>query len=477
MKKIFLSLILSLFGLAFGYAKKAAVDLSVGQKNGTATWEADTRTLTWSTTSANDYLLLTDVVGDLRNCTLQVEISDVAAKDADKQVSYSFYVYYKNGDNEEVSKASTVWKDGGGVKTLSFSTLLGEDAAHVTKVTLTGRYGIAGSFKVSDAYITSPLTALDFGKTGIAQLDFSDLVASGVAFDENTGVVTSTSSGKLTLSLPSDGIDMSDVNRIVVEYDGDDIVNNLLVTDAINGKLTQAYSSKYNLLFTSYQANASNVNQMVWTINGDGSMTIKAIKFYSKSFAEKYSLTVTDAGASTLVLPYTVRIPENVKAYTLAYTGGDNVVATQLSGTIPANTPVLINAAAGDYDLERLAVVDVPNPGKDLKTKDALTGQYWSKFYAPEGSYVLQNHDGKVGFYRVAEAGKQEVPPFRAYLTAETAGAKASLGIDFTGTTGIRFVDLNGKSSEEHRYNLMGVEVSGQYKGIVVVNGKKFMVK
>lgn len=476
MKKILLSLVLSVLCLTSGYAKKVSIDLSTDQKNGNASWVADTKTLSWTNTSTNDYLLLAGVSGDLRNNVLTVEVSDLAAKDASKQVLYCIYVYYTDGNNEEVSKASTVWKDDG-AKTLSFSTLLGDAAAHVSKVTLQGRYGVAGSLKVSDAYMTTPLTALNFGKTGISQLDFSDLAVSGITFDESTGVITSTGTGTFALALPTDGIDMSEVNRIVVEYEGDDIVNNLLVSDVNNSKLTQAYSSKYNLLFTSYQDKAQNVNKMIWEIKKEGKMTLKAIKFYGKQFAEKYTLTVSDAGASTLVLPYTVKIPENVKAYTLAYSGGDQVKATPLTGTIPANTPVLVNAPAGDYDFERASGTDVPNPGNKLQTKEALNGQYWSKFYAPEGSYVLQNHDGKVGFYRVAKSDTQEVPPFRAYLLAEAAGAKASLDIDFTGTTGIHAVDFQNKPAQGRRYNLMGVEVSNDYKGIVIVNGKKVLVK
>lgn len=476
MKKILMSLVLSVLCLTSGYAKKVAIDLSTDQKNGNASWVADTKTLSWTGTTDKDYLLLTGVSGDLTNNVLSVDISEVTAKVASKAVQYCFYVYYTDANGSETKKASSVWNDEG-VKTLSFSTLLGDDAAKVTKVTLTGRYGNAGSLKVSDAYLTAPLTALDFGKTGIAELDFSDLTASGVTFDESTGVVTSTGTGTLALSLPTSGIDMTNVNRIVVEYEGDDIFNNLLVSDVNNGKLTQAFSSKYNLLFTSYQDKAQNVNKMIWEIKTEGTMTIKAIKFYGKQFAEKYTLTISDAGASTLVLPYTVKIPENVTAYTLAYSSGDQVKATQLTGTIPANTPVLVNAPAGDYDFERASGTDVPNSGNKLQTKDALNGQYWSKFYAPKGSYVLQSHAGKVGFYRVATADSQEVPPFRAFLLAEAAGAKASLDIDFTGTTGIHAVDFQNKLAQGRRYNLMGVEVSNDYEGIVIVNGKKVLVK
>ena len=100
-----------------------------------------------------------------------------------------------------------------------------------------------------------------------------------------------------------------------------------------------------------------------------------------------HALTVTDAGAATLVLPYEATIPEGVKAYTLTYTSGDAATATELSGTIPANTPVLINAEAGDYTFN---ATETQTTKAASPVSGALTG-VWAETTVPEGSYVLQN--------------------------------------------------------------------------------------
>lgn len=183
-----------------------------------------------------------------------------------------------------------------------------------------------------------------------------------------------------------------------------------------------------------------------------------------------HTLTVTDAGAATLVLPYEATIPEGVKTYTLTYTSGDAATATELSGTIPANTPVLINAEAGDYTFN---ATETQTTKAASPVSGALTG-VWAETTIPEGSYVLQNQDGTVAFYKVSSSDIK-CPANCAYLTA-SASAKA-LSISYGGsTTGISNVAVNKADGEV--YNLQGVRMKGSLKkGLYIQNGKKFVVK
>ncbi len=85
--------------------------------------------------------------------------------------------------------------------------------------------------------------------------------------------------------------------------------------------------------------------------SGNPYTSLSADATVSRNFA-KYSLTVTSAGATTLVLPVAVStLPTGVKAYDLTYTSGDKVTATEVT-SITANKPVLINAEAGTYVFE-----------------------------------------------------------------------------------------------------------------------------
>lgn len=190
-----------------------------------------------------------------------------------------------------------------------------------------------------------------------------------------------------------------------------------------------------------------------------------------------HTLQVTEAGAATLVLPYEAEIPENVKAYTLTYTSGDKAVATEVTGVIPANTPVLINANKGDYTFKATAT---------LTTKDAnpVSGNLhgvWNEDVVPVGSYVLQYQSGTVAFYRVATEDFK-IKPNQAYLYAPKAANVRMLSIGYggDGTTAINGVEAATTNANDKVYTIDGKKVNGNNlaKGqIYISNGKKFILK
>ena len=189
-----------------------------------------------------------------------------------------------------------------------------------------------------------------------------------------------------------------------------------------------------------------------------------------------HTLSVTDAGAATLVLPYETEIPENVKAYTLTYASGNKAVATELTGVIPANTPVLINAEKGNYTFK--ATVKLTTKA-DKPVSGNLHG-VWSEEVVPVGSYVLQNQSGTVAFYRV-EAADFKVNANQAYLYApEAAGAKM-LNIDFGGeATAINGVEADASNANTQVYTIDGKKANRNNlaKGkVYVTKGKTFILK
>lgn len=187
-------------------------------------------------------------------------------------------------------------------------------------------------------------------------------------------------------------------------------------------------------------------------------------------------LKVTEAGAATLVLPYEAEIPEGVKAYTLAYASGNKAVATELTGVIPANTPVLVNAEKGDYTFKATATLTT----KAAKPVSGSLHGVWSEVVVPEGSYVLQNQSGTVAFYRV-EAADFKVKANQAYLSApEAAGAKM-LNIDFGGeATAINGVEAEASNANTQVYTIDGKKANRNNlaKGqVYVTKGKTFILK
>lgn len=189
-----------------------------------------------------------------------------------------------------------------------------------------------------------------------------------------------------------------------------------------------------------------------------------------------HTLKVTEAGAATLVLPYETEIPEGVKAYTLTYASGNKAVATELTGAIPANTPVLVNAEKGDYIFKATATL---TKKADKPVSGNLHG-VWSEEVVPEGSYVLQNQSGTVAFYRV-EAADFKVKANQAYLYApEAAGAKM-LNIDFGGeATAINGVKAEASNANTQVYTIDGKKANRNNlaKGqVYVTKGKTFILK
>ncbi len=189
-----------------------------------------------------------------------------------------------------------------------------------------------------------------------------------------------------------------------------------------------------------------------------------------------YNLSVTEAGAATLVLPYETEIPEGVKAYTLTYASGNKAVAKELTGVIPANTPVLVNANEGQYTFKATATL---TKKADKPVSGSLHG-VWSEEVVPVGSYVLQNQSGTVAFYRV-DAADFKVKANQAYLCApEAAGAKM-LNIDFGGeATAINGVEAEASNANTQVYTIDGKKANRNNlaKGqVYVTKGKTFILK
>ncbi|MBQ9232028.1 MAG: hypothetical protein IJ190_12770 [Prevotella sp.] len=203
-----------------------------------------------------------------------------------------------------------------------------------------------------------------------------------------------------------------------------------------------------------------------------------------------YCITLP-AAAMTIVLPFDCDLPSGITAYDISYTSGDKVTATSVT-KITANKPVLINGTAGaKYKFEASSsfggtYAGTLTDGVKAHTNGVLTGVYVDAnassgynpiAYVPENSYVLQNGASGLGFYKVKEANKIKITSFRAYATFDYSGSREFLGIDINGnTTGINEMKTQ-ETNNAPVYSLSGQRVGSDYKGVVIQNGKKFVVK
>ena len=195
------------------------------------------------------------------------------------------------------------------------------------------------------------------------------------------------------------------------------------------------------------------------------------------------TMNITAAKYATFIAPFYVEIPTGVTAYTVMglEDGSETTLAlTTLQRTIPANTPVVLYS---ETELEKAFTGQRINQVADSYTNGLLTGVY-TAIPAIQGSYVLQNHEGVVGFYQVdAEKATPTIGAYRAYLTVpeNNAAAKAYF---FPGdvVTAIEAVTALNAGEIESVYTINGTKVNGLQKGINIVkltNGtiQKVLVK
>ena len=178
------------------------------------------------------------------------------------------------------------------------------------------------------------------------------------------------------------------------------------------------------------------------------------------------TMTITDAKYATFVAPFNVEIPSGVTAYTVAAHDGNVLTLEAVATTIPANTPVVLNSESEVSKKFYGAKVD------GTPTVGYLTGVY-TDTDAPVGSYVLQNNGGVVSFYQVAKDKQPTVGANHAYLTIPS-GIKEFFLDEATAINSISVVDAQNTNAV---YNLAGQQVDAAYKGIIIKNGKKVLVK
>ena len=176
-------------------------------------------------------------------------------------------------------------------------------------------------------------------------------------------------------------------------------------------------------------------------------------------------LTVGEPGYATLSWPVAVDFSGTGLKASVA-TGVENGFVQRAEVTsVPAETPVIIEAAAGPYKLKTIAE-DPAAPATNI-----LLGTAAAAYTATSSTFALANKTDGVGFYRCKEG--VEIPKYKAYI--EDAGSAAE-GFLFEETTGISTIDAQEADAES--YTLSGVRVNQPtQKGIYIVNGKKVVVK
>lgn len=206
----------------------------------------------------------------------------------------------------------------------------------------------------------------------------------------------------------------------------------------------------------------------------DGKIYIKSVKIVALDVPEE-TVTISPSGYSTYAAYYPVNYSElGLEAYTVKLNEEKTgIVMEKQGGWVPAGLAVLLKGKADtDYALKKAERSGWAQP-LDLKVSDGTATSTDKKTV-----YGLATVNGQDGFYK-ASAGKT-IPAKCAYLEVANSANPAkfySLGDHSGSTTGITSVKNEAAGNNAPMYNLAGQLVDKGYKGIVIKNGKKIVLK
>lgn len=256
---------------------------------------------------------------------------------------------------------------------------------------------------------------------------------------KNTNGLRFYNGGKFTLSVP-DGYFITNVA----------LAGNYAFTvdcgKFTNGKWAGAASS---IVFTS-------------TSNGED------LKNITVKYINTETLTTSAKGYATYSADYAVNYSElGLTAYTLTVDETNKTVtAKAFTGVVPAGGAVLVKGDASKaYTLTPATTDGDATFATALKTGATK---------ADGTQYGFTSKSGTPAFAQVVSG--QDIPAKKGYIVLNSSSA-AKYAINFDGeATGIHTIEA-ASAANAAMYNLAGQRVDKSYKGIVIVNGKKYLNK
>lgn len=189
------------------------------------------------------------------------------------------------------------------------------------------------------------------------------------------------------------------------------------------------------------------------------------------------------AHASVCVIMAIDKIPEGLSAWEAV--DYDETVGLKFNkaNVIGGNFPYIVrNTADHDIDLSFTGAGDINFKSyvnneankKQIGSTNIWFCGNWKEALVTDGTQWIVKNDGIHA--SVVKANGTKISPFRAYFTGIPEGASAKLNFIDGEATGINGVNAEA-AADGAIYNLAGQKVSAAYKGIVIKNGKKYLMK
>lgn len=194
-----------------------------------------------------------------------------------------------------------------------------------------------------------------------------------------------------------------------------------------------------------------------------------------KSLTRTSILNMPSSGFATFCASYSVDYGSlGLEAYAVKLNADKKAVTLEkIEGVVPAGKAVLLKGTPGESYKLTTGEGDEAKFDTDLKVSDGTATSS-----AETAVYGLATVNGQDGFYK-ASKGKT-IPVKCAYLEVANSASSVkcfSLGDHSGSTTGITSVKNEAAGNNAPMYNLAGQLVDKGYKGIVIKNGKKIVLK
>ena len=200
------------------------------------------------------------------------------------------------------------------------------------------------------------------------------------------------------------------------------------------------------------------INSIKVTFNKDVSLAVSSAERATLYYSNKSFIIPEGAVARTY------KIEGNVLSRSREYKKGD---------VLPKGTAVVLEAKEGKYIFEETSKTGETDPHNALRGSDIKTKTSGGEVY-----YVFGKGSNGVGFYWKEANGKafttEAHKAYLVYTPSKTTNAKSFLGFDVA-------LEIQGPMVREKTtfdgpiYNLAGQRVDKDYKGIIIVNGKKYL--
>jgi hypothetical protein len=192
------------------------------------------------------------------------------------------------------------------------------------------------------------------------------------------------------------------------------------------------------------------------------------------------SAKISSLGWSTFSSAYPLdfgHAEEGIEAYMITGVDGTTVTTSKVTGTIPAETGLLIKGTPStSYTIPVVASSETSTSGNLMKPVVTATTV---KYDDNSGyNYVLADNEGTPEFQQIVEGtyGSVNIAAGKAYLSLTTSPAP-TLFFNFNDMTGIDEVRSQKEEVKGAYYNLAGQRVAQPTKGLYIVNGKKVIVR